>query len=628
MKKKFLIVLFIAIIACLFAFSANAENEVTLVGGEKADFTTVFKVGTSKNVSNVVLGFNDGYSKNEITDVIFPDEINGIEVNGLFSEATSLNTLTFEATDTFFISGDAIFSKCSVKTITFNPDCVVELRKGTFSSCTSLTTITFPKFKALTGSAFKSCASMRATNDLIFVKGITEIGGHAFNGCSLLSSNVVFPSSLEKINEYAFNSTSIKSFDFSKCSNLTVAGGDYESPFGNNDALTSLDLSACINLTAIRPNFAQGCDNLTEVILPPNLQSIPNKAFAQCPKLQSIVIPASCQSVGVEAFMKAGNSLTVKTFTLYIQSNVVFNTTSYSVFNQSTANIEFVLFGDNVTAESFQSANASASYVSGATIVDYLDPDNMWGHTAGGALSSHTIVVNYCDSLALTKSHSKTDEICDNDDYCADCGYHTCSPHDSVPSISYPNGYDKNGQKQNCSLEICGGSKKIEINPLFEAMGYSIRENGGYGIVSTFLINKDLLKEYETVNGALTIGIIVANASFDGQSEFMSKNPEGKYVLNSLKGIQVEMSEHDFSMIDAEINRFTQNEATLNLVMSLYVIDADGISYIQHEGTYAGTVTKGDATLDIVTIAKIAEINNITLPFVVPTQSKELEENI
>jgi phenolic acid decarboxylase len=60
--------------------------------------------------------------------------------------------------------------------------------------------------------------------------------------------------------------------------------------------------------------------------------------------------------------------------------------------------------------------------------------------------------------------------------------------------------------------------------------------------------------------------------------------------------------------------------------MALYVIEDDKVSYIQHEGTYAGEITT-DATLDIVTITKIAEINKIqiTLPEAkaLPVENKE-----
>ena len=199
MKKKLLVALFIVVMACILAFSVSAANEVTLTDGTQADFTTVFKV----NSRNEVTGFNSGYDKNSVTDVIFPDEIEGIESNFLFGDAANLNTITFAATDTFFISGDGIFSKCSVKTITFNPDCVVELRKGNFAECKSLTQITFPKFKKLAGSAFASCPNMVATNDLILAEGMTEIGGHAFRDCTSLKGTVYFPSTLEKIQEYS-----------------------------------------------------------------------------------------------------------------------------------------------------------------------------------------------------------------------------------------------------------------------------------------------------------------------------------------------------------------------------------------------------------------------------------------
>ena len=239
MKRKLIIALFTVIVACLLSFSVSAANEVTLVGGEKADLTTVFKV----DGKNQVTGFNSGYTKNDVTDVIFPDYIVGLEANALFSSAANLNTLTFEATDTFFISGDGIFSQCSVKKITFNPDCVVEIRKGNFSGCTSLTEITFPKFKVLTGSAFNGCINMASTNELVLVEGMTEIGGHAFHDCILLKGTVRFPSTLEKIQEYSFQKTGFEEFDLSKCANLTLVGGGYGGPFTDSDFITRIDLS-------------------------------------------------------------------------------------------------------------------------------------------------------------------------------------------------------------------------------------------------------------------------------------------------------------------------------------------------------------------------------------------------
>ena len=220
MKKKFiLITLMVALLVCVFAISVSAANEVTLVGGEKVDFETVFKVGKSGGVDNVVTGYNTGYNSNNMTDVIVPDYLAGIECNGLFGRyanpaSTTIKTLTFESTDEFFISGDNIFSGIPITKVTFNPNCVVEMRKGSFSGCTSLVEITFPKFRKLSGSAFASCSNMVPTNELVFTEGMTEIGADAFHGCSQINGTIVFPSTLTTIKEEAFNGTSITGVDF------------------------------------------------------------------------------------------------------------------------------------------------------------------------------------------------------------------------------------------------------------------------------------------------------------------------------------------------------------------------------------------------------------------------------
>ncbi|MBQ4108995.1 MAG: leucine-rich repeat domain-containing protein, partial [Clostridia bacterium] len=389
MKKKILFALIACLFVCLLALTVSASNEVTLTSGEKADLEDVFKVQTKDGVVQIT-GFNSGYSKNDVTDVIFPDEIDGLEANFLFGEATSLKTITFEATDTFFISGDAIFSSCSVEKITFNPNCIVEIRKGNFSDCASLTEITFPKFRKLAGSAFKSCSNMVATNELVLAEGMTEIGGHAFNGCTSLSGTVVFPSTLEKIQEYSFQKTGFSEFDLSKCANLTLVGGGYGGPFTDNDNITKLDLSGCTSLTKLKNNFVSDSANLTEVILPPNLTEIPHKAFAHCYKLQSIVLPASVTYVADEAFHSARRNQDIKTFTVYLQGNTVFH--EKYPFRDSGAKIEFVLIGEGMTAEAFIAAN-TFSGITGATVVDYKDS---YDYTVGQTISSHTVVENYC----------------------------------------------------------------------------------------------------------------------------------------------------------------------------------------------------------------------------------------
>ena len=584
MKKRFLIALFVAIMACFFSLVASAANEVTLTNGTTADLTTVFKV-----TNNEIRGFNDGYSKNDVTDVIFPDDIVGLEANFLFGEATNLNSITFEATDTFFISGDNIFTKCSVKKITFNPDCVVEIRKGNFSGCTSLTEITFPKFKKLAGSSFKDCSNMVATNELILAEGMTDIGGHAFNGCTSLKGTVYFPSTLEKIQEYSFQNTGFEHFDLSKCANLTAVGGGYGGPFTDNDSITTLDLSACVNLKDLHGNFASGCDELINVILPPSLENIPSKAFAHCSKLQSIVLPATVKTIVDEAFHSARNKQTIKTFTVYVQSNVQFGT-KYYPFRDSNAKIEFVLIGDGVTVESFKAAN-TYSAITGATVVDYLDPDSPWTYTTGEAITSHTIVENYCSSLALTGEHLYGDNPCVN--HCDNCGLTTVKEnpkHTESVSITYAKGYDNVGSKLIiCTNEGCGYTATKEAEALFLCQGYSVPENGKGGIVIGYSINHDAISEYEKATGkTLKYGAFAVLKDRLGDNDIFSKDGT---VADGV--INAEIAKGTYVSFELKITGFTDKYKDIKLAMGAYVAvtDKEGTDYFYLQ---PGTPNQGE----------------------------------
>lgn len=511
MKKKiFLITAMVALLICVFAISVSAANEVTLVGGEKADFETVFKVGKSGGVDNVVTGFNAGYNNNSMTDVIFPDYIVGIECNGLFGKyanpaSTTIRTLTFEASDEFFISGDNIFAGIPVTKVTFNPDCVVEMRKGGFTNCSSLAEITFPKFRKLSSSAFANCSSMVSTNELAFADDMTEIGADAFNGCAMLGGTIVFPSTLTTIKEEAFSGTSITGVDFSRCADLATLE---KAIFAKCDSLQAIDMSACVDLTSLGNSFAENCDNLASVILPPNLETINEKSFAWCCKLQSMVIPASCTLIGVEAFQYARRGQELQVFTLYIQSNVNFDTSRYSVFNSSGAKVEFILIGENITAESFI-ANNSYTHVTGATVVDYLDPQSPWTYTPGSA-TTHTIVENYCKPFALTGEHANDANPCVLCcEYCELSVAQENPIHNEVTDILYDDGYDKIGvQLTTCTNRGCKHEISLKVDALFICKGYSAPENGAGGIAIDYVVNTEAMAEYERVtNVAISYGI-------------------------------------------------------------------------------------------------------------------------
>ena len=72
----------------------------------------------------------------------------------------------------------------------------------------------------------------------------------------------------------------------------------------NMPALTSLDLQKVTNVTAIPAGLLEG-SLITEIILPANLESIGDNAFANCRMLQINELPATLKTIGNSAFAGA-----------------------------------------------------------------------------------------------------------------------------------------------------------------------------------------------------------------------------------------------------------------------------------------------------------------------------------
>lgn len=589
MKKKIiLITLMVALLVCVFAISVSAANEVTLVGGDKADLDTVFKVS-----DNTVSGFNDGYSKSNVKDVVFPEHITSIKSLD-FSSSTVLEAVTFESSTTLTLD-NVTFKQSSVQKATFNPDCVLNYKSGSFYNCQSMTEITFPKFLSLTGNCFQLNKNMQSTNGIVFVEGVTTIACHIFNGCSKVGGDVVIPSTVTEIKEGTFNGTTITSFDFSKCVNLTSIGGGYGGTFANIDTITSYDFSKCTSLTTFNGNaMFEGSAELVSVILPSNLTKIPHKTFAHCYKMQSLVIPATVTDIADESFHSARRGQSVMTFTMYIQGNVKLNT-KY-VFRDSGAKVEFVLLGGSITAEQFKTTNAGIDIVQSGShspldnieVVNYLDPASPWTFVPGQTRTSHVIVDNYCKPLALTGEHLSDANPCVIN--CSSCGLVSAKEnptHTVSSSIAYINGYDNVGVKTIiCTNKGCGHKETVETEALFTCLGYSAPEKGSGGITIGFTINNEAIKEYETSTGkALKYGAFAVAKSKLGTNDIFSKDGAvADYAITA------KITSYEFYSFDLKIVGFTDDYKDVKLALGAYVITTDGntneYSYIQ-EGTPA-----------------------------------------
>ena len=592
-----------------------------------------------------------------------PDLTNLKHISGgtTFNNCTKLfagQELDLTRTSLILCTGDGAFNKAAFTTIKL-PDTVTTIDGYTFQY-SEMTSFRFPS--GLTSMApsvynagpFLGCAKLTTVTNFENTK-ITSICTKAFAGSGITSIKI--PSTVKSIGNYAFqNCKSLVNVDFSAATNLKTIGTaafedctalgrvDLQSTaittIGNcafnRSGMTYLALPSTLTTLEGNNNFK---GNLTEVVGLENtkLTSIPYGAFHAQKNWapEKIVIPNTVQSIGQYAFadvpmksivLGAGvTSMSTEVLTgckaletVYMPSVTL--TTGLFNFNNISGNVRFFVTS---TDETVLSSIATYTNVTEANIITYetysANPDN---YKSGKYVISG---YNTCDAFynSVHKKPDGTDKACETDFVCTICS----SPiegHTPVITIEYKNGFAVVGVKTvTCS---CDNAGTYDADPIFVTKGYSIKENNGYGIISTYVINDVALKEYEDLNGAITFGIIMANANFDGQSAFMSKNDQNKYVLNSSYGVQLEITNRNYAKINATIDKFTQEEASLNLVMALYVIEDDKVSYIQHEGTYAGEITK-DATLDIVTITKIAEINNIQItlpqPALVPAGNDE-----
>ena len=350
------------------------------------------------------------------------------------------------------------------------------------------------------------------------------------------------------------------------------------------------------------------------------------------------------KSIGVDAFANLAN-LKFDTEILDLR-NV--QTISAGAFNNSLLHVKGMIFGENLTSIANQSLcnrMSEFSCLCGCT-APALEFVEFYGDVSKASISAvgNDAGVFY---FANGSGHQRTEysnlkcvilhanDVTEDStigDFNKNIAFNSAqgdlpvkSAHDTESSITYTD-YSSEGTKAS-TCKDCHKIERTTIPAIFTAVGYSVKEKDSLGIISGYTINVNALIEYENVNGKLTFGIIMANANFGEATEFMSKNTEGKYVINNIYGIQLEVTDRYFAKINATIEQFTEKEASLNLVMALYVVDENGVSYVQKDGDYAGTVKKGETTLDVVTIVKIAELSEVELPFVVPTQPAEIKEN-
>lgn len=132
--------------------------------------------------------------------------------------------------------------------------------------------------------------------NLVFEEGsmLKYIGKNAFNSVSL--TNVVFPDTIEKIDEYAFYYTKLQRLVLPKNIKSIEAYS-----FAFNCDLEEVDFNDSELISIGRSAFAD-CMKLNQVTLSNKIEIIGSEAFSYCTNFREFNIPASVETIGINVF--------------------------------------------------------------------------------------------------------------------------------------------------------------------------------------------------------------------------------------------------------------------------------------------------------------------------------------
>ena len=277
--------------------------------------------------------------------------------------------------------GDYTFTSCSSLTSVTIPNSVTKIGYSAFSSCSSLTSVTIPENVTEIGDGvFCYCSSLTAfygnfasaDSRCLIVDGVlnsfapagitkytipdsvTEIGDSAFDACSSLTS-VTIPDSVTEIGDWAFcncssltsvtipdSVTEIGDWTFCNCSSLTSVTIP--------DGITEIDYYTFIN-----------CSSLTSVTIPDSVTEIGDWTFSACTSLTSVTIPYSVTKIGQGAFFECSGLTSVYCKPTVPPSSV----DNHMMFNSNASDRK--IYVPTASVEAYKSASGWSDYV------DYIE---------------------------------------------------------------------------------------------------------------------------------------------------------------------------------------------------------------------------------------------------------------
>lgn len=203
------------------------------------------------------------------------------------------------------------FYGSTLRTITITGETLTNIGPSAFSGCGLLESVgsggNLPESLVMIGScAFCYCTSM---SSLSLPDSVIYIGSYAFSGSGL--SSIKIPYSVDYIGECAFSDcTDLEEFE-SECDYYKAIDGVLYHISGDDDKRKTLfcypagrvneSFTILDDVVNISPSAFSGTVKLKTIVLPANMVSIPNMAFAYCESLENIDLK-NVSIIGNEAF--------------------------------------------------------------------------------------------------------------------------------------------------------------------------------------------------------------------------------------------------------------------------------------------------------------------------------------
>ena len=213
---------------------------------------------------------NNAFSKTALTSITFPTTVTTIG-HSAFKECKLVSINGFENTKVKTLGVDVFAKNTGLVTAPHFPSTLTGTGQGTFSNCTSLTTIDLSgSITVVQPGAFYGCTSLQ---NFIIPANVKTIGTGAFYGCTSLTS-ITIPATLERCGTHytLFYSNSIK-----------ISG---------TGATTGV-----LGYQATSKGAFENCTNLKNINIEEGVTSLGYKCFANT-AVEEITIPSTLTHLG------------------------------------------------------------------------------------------------------------------------------------------------------------------------------------------------------------------------------------------------------------------------------------------------------------------------------------------